>query len=164
MKSVKPTERWNRASIQIPGEGDVSRSYPFTQETLTVSDSAADFLSKRALATITGDAPDPDPPAPPPQPEPVEIAAVSPPPPAPPPEAPPDPVDSPAESGAVTDEAILLEFFESASESAMIAIKGIAQKTAAEIVQARPLTWEALDEILSDRLIEESLAHIKDLD
>lgn len=97
----------------------------------------------------------------------IEAGPVDSPPPQaePPPEPPPEPTDStfadspPAASEDPNDP--LVAFFEKATKEQMEAIQYIGAATADEIIEARPLTWEALDEILSDRQIDAAWNHLQ---
>ena len=62
---------------------------------------------------------------------------------------------------SLTDQERLVDFFETASESDIEAIKGIGQATAQELISGRPLTWEKVDRVLSQRQIDNAIAHIK---
>jgi len=67
------------------------------------------------------------------------------------------------ESETDTNKSTILEFLNTAPSKDEIAstIKGIGPSTGEKLVEARPLTWEALEELLSDRQMDALRAWVK---
>jgi len=139
---LRATTRWVSPALLIPNEGSVQR--PLSGQALDVSEAQARWLIDQGYATAM-EAALPQPPVP----ERTVTAAKK-----------PDPVPVPDEPLAEASEeeslspwqAEALSFFSSTTDKEAIdeRVDGIGPKTAAKILKAdRPLTWAALDDILS---------------
>lgn len=162
MVLVKPTARWLGRTQRIPRGRKIERKG--LSGAIEVTDSEAKYLLDRFFVEVVetpGNPPAklPEEEAPPPA-DPLGESSKE--------HIPPEPteVPPPAETEAPPSEETLVLDYLNATEPEVIAqqIKGIGRKTADELVAARPLAWEAVNEILSDRQLETLVAFVKSHD
>ncbi len=143
---VKPTARWLGKSQRIPRGRKISRNGLY--DPIEVTQDEANYLTKNFFAVVVTEA--------------VAEAVV---------EVSADPVASENDqSGSPSGEpdppefnleTLCLEYLnQHSAEEIARDIKGIGRKTADELVEARPLDWEAVQVILSDRQIDAIKAFI----
>lgn len=164
MVLVKPTARWLGKTQRIPRGRKIERNG--LRGAIDVTDFEARYLLNQFFVVMADETEDP-PVAPPINPAeeesteeipaeeiPAEPAEVT-----PPADIPPEPETLP------TEETLVLDYL-NATEPEAIAqqIKGIGRKTADELAAARPLSWDEVNEILSDRQLETLVAFVKSHD
>lgn len=152
MVLVKPTARWLGKTQRIPRGRKIERNG--TNGAIDVTEAEAKYLLDRFFVVRVDEEPSTSPPADAPR-EPLE-------------DIPTDPAEEtlPAETDVLPSEETLVLDYLNATEPEAIAqqIKGIGRKTADELIAARPLTWEAVNKILSDRQLETLVAFVKSND
>lgn len=155
MVLVKPTARWLGKTQRIPRGRKIERNGLSGE--IEVTEAEAKYLLDRFVAVVvempeaSADPKDAPPPA-----DPLERSTEEGSPPEPTEEVPPVETDAPP-----SEETLVLQYL-NATEPEAIAqqIKGIGRKTAEELVAARPLSWEKVNEILSDRQMETLIAFV----
>ncbi len=165
MVLVKPTARWLGRTQRIPRGRKIERNG--LSGKIDVTDAEAKYLTGNFFATLAEEPEEgaPQEPGEPPEETHEEVPAGQ-------PEGSPVEEETPEEADQEGDaqesgetpppeETLVLDYL-NATEPEAIAqqIKGIGRKTADELVAARPLTWEAVNEILSDRQLETLVAFV----
>lgn len=164
MVLVKPTARWLGKTQRIPRGRKIERNGLSGE--IEVTEAEAKYLLDRFVAVAvempeaSADPKDTPPPA-----DPLERSTEEGSPPEPteevPPEVPPVETDAPPTDAPPSEETLVLHYL-NATEPEAIAqqIKGIGRKTADELVAARPIAWDKVNEILSDRQVEALVAFV----